>query len=140
MKVSDVMSRDVEVAESYMMLDEVAELMRAADVGVLPVVESNRLLGVITDRDIVVRAIAHGDDPARTTVRQTMTPESVVVYEEQEIEDAARLMSEHQVRRLLVLDRDGRLVGMLSLGDLCAGAEQARAADVLCAVSSNGSA
>lgn len=140
MKVSDVMSKDVEVAESYMMLDEVAELMRAADVGVLPVLESNRLLGVITDRDIVVRAIAHGDDPARTTVRQTMTPESVVVYEEQEIDDAARLMSEYQVRRLPVLDRDGRLVGVLSLGDLCIGAEQEHAADVLRAVSSNGGA
>jgi CBS domain-containing protein len=118
MRVDEVMTEQVEVAETYMMLDEAAELMRASNVGALPVVEGDRLLGVITDRDIVVRAIAHGDDPSQTTVGETMTSNGVASCEEHPIERAMGLMSEHQVRRLPVVDGEQRLVGMVSLGDL----------------------
>lgn len=125
MKVSEIMSEDVEVIEGYAALDEAAELMRSANVGVLPVVESEQLMGVITDRDIVVRALAQGDDPARTTVREVMTRESVVALESDPVDAAVQLMVEHQIRRLPVLDADRRLVGIVSLGDLAtqAGAE-----------------
>lgn len=118
MRVLEVMSDQLEVAETYMMLDEVAELMRASGTAALPVVEGGRLRGLITDRDIVVRAIAHGDDPARTTVGETMTSADVAVLEEHPIEHAMSLMREFQILRLPVVDGERHLVGTISLGDL----------------------
>lgn len=136
MQVSEVMSRDVQTVESSMMLDEAAELMRELDVGAVPVVEGGRLLGILTDRDIVVRAIAVGDDPASTTVREAMTPELIVIYEDQSLEEASALMSTHKIRRLLVLDRDKSLAGIVSLGDLSKqAADQEMVSEVLKSVS-----
>lgn len=136
MKVNEVMSDQPEAVEPYVMLDEAAEIMRSADVGALPVVENDRLLGVITDRDIVVRAIALGDDPARTTVGETMSSDPIVVFEDQSVEHAALLMSSHQIRRLIVIDRDNRLSGVLSLSDLSTHAgEPVLASEVLQAIS-----
>jgi CBS domain-containing protein len=136
MRVDKVMTEQVEVAETYMMLDEAAELMRASDVGALPVVEGGRLLGVITDRDIVVRAVAHGDDPSQTTVGETMTSNGVAISEDQTIERAMGLMAEYQIRRLPVVDGERRVVGMVSLGDLSLRADSdAPVADTLRAIS-----
>ena len=87
-------------------------------VGSLPVCENDRLVGMLTDRDIVVRAIADGCDTKTTTAREIMTPDIVYCFEDQDVQEAARLMEQNQIRRLVVLNRDKRLVGIVSLGDL----------------------
>ena len=118
MQVSKVMTRDAECVRPDNTLQEAARKMRDLDVGPLPVCEDDRLVGMVTDRDIAVRGTAEGRDPKSATVRQVMTPELVYCYEDQDVGEAARLMKENQVRRLVVLNRDKRLVGIVSLGDL----------------------
>jgi CBS domain-containing protein len=92
--------------------------MQQLDIGPLPVCDGDRVVGMLTDRDITVRAVAEGRDPRTTTVRDVMTPDLVYGFEDQDIQDATRLMEQHQIRRLPVLNRAKRLVGMVSLGDL----------------------
>src|SRR5262245_2807955 len=99
-------------------LQQAAQRMKALDVGSLPVCDNDRLAGMVTDRDIVVRAVAAGRDPKTIAVRDILTPHTVCCFEDQDVEEAARLMKERQIRRLPVLNRDKRLVGILSLGDL----------------------
>jgi CBS domain-containing protein len=118
MKVSEVMTRAVDVISPEATLDEAAERMRRLDVGPLPVAEGDRLVGMITDRDITVRATADSRDPTTTRVSEIMTPEVVFTYEDEDVKDAAKLMQDHQLRRLVVLNRDKKLVGIVSLGDL----------------------
>lgn len=118
MQVKDVMTRDVECAQPNDSLSTAASRMRDLDVGALPVCDSDRLAGMITDRDITVRATAGGSDPKGAAVRDVMTPTLVYAFEDQDVEEAARLMEENQIRRLPVLNRDKRLVGIVSLGDL----------------------
>jgi CBS domain-containing protein len=117
-KVSEVMTRAVDVISPEATLDEAAERMRRLDVGPLPVAEGDRLLGMITDRDITVRATADSRDPTTTRVSEIMTPEVVFTYEDEDVKNAAQLMQDHQLRRLVVLNRDKKLVGIVSLGDL----------------------
>lgn len=118
MSVKDIMQRELRVADPATSLSDAAEIMRDADIGALPVVEGGQILGMVTDRDIVIRAIAENKDPDVVTVREIMTPEFVCVFEEQSEDEAAELMAKRQIRRLPVLNRDRKLVGMLSLGDL----------------------
>jgi len=118
MRVSEVMTRDVECTHPDATLQEAAAKMRALEVGPLPVCENNRIVGMVTDRDITVRAVAEGESPTATCVRYAMTPEVVFCFEDQEVEDAARLMEAQQIRRLVVLNRAHELVGIVSLGDL----------------------
>jgi CBS domain-containing protein len=93
--------------------------MRDMNVGPLPVCgQDDRLSGIITDRDIVIRAVAEGKDPHSTRVREIMTPHVVYCFDDQDVQDAASLMEENQIRRLAVLNRNKRLVGILSLGDI----------------------
>ena len=92
--------------------------MKSLDVGPLPVCDNDRLVGMVTDRDITVRATAEGDAPTDVRVRDVMTPEVIYCFEDDPVEDAARLMAAKQVRRLVVLNRDKRMVGIVSLGDL----------------------
>jgi CBS domain-containing protein len=93
--------------------------MKDLDMGPLPVCGDNdRLVGMVTDRDITVRAVAEARDPRTTTVQDVMTPDVVYCFEDQDVREAAKLMQEHQVRRLVVLTRDKRLAGIVSLGDL----------------------
>jgi len=92
--------------------------MKSLDVGPLPICDGERLVGMVTDRDITVRATAQGRDPNTTRVRDVMTEEVFYCFEDQEIEDAAEIMERAQIRRLVVLNRDKRLVGIVSLGDL----------------------
>jgi predicted transcriptional regulator len=94
--------------------------MRSHDVGPLPVCQNNRLVGIITDRDLAVRGMAEGRDPSLTRVRDVMTSDVVSAYEDADVRDAARLMQERQVRRLVVINRDEQLTGIVSLGDLAA--------------------
>jgi CBS domain-containing protein len=118
MQVGEVMSADVKLASPGMGLEEAAALMRDGDFGVLPVGENDRLVGVLTDRDITVRAVAAGKDPSATTVREAMSEGVHWVYEDAPIGETARIMALYQVRRLPVINRDKRLVGVVSLGDL----------------------
>jgi len=118
MRVKEVMTTGVEVIDPDGTLQEAAARMKSLDVGMLPVCDNGRLEGMVTDRDITVRAIAEGEDPTIIRVRDVMTPDVVYCYEDQLVSDAARQMEEKQVRRLVVLNRDKRLVGIVSLGDL----------------------
>lgn len=118
MKVHEIMTAHARCAGPENNLVEAAGLMREMDVGALPVCDNDRIAGMVTDRDIVVRAIADGRDPNDTVVREVMTPHVVYVFADQSVEEAARIMEEREVRRLPVLNRQKRLVGVLSLGDV----------------------
>ncbi|MGH6619209.1 MAG: CBS domain-containing protein [Alphaproteobacteria bacterium] len=117
MKVSDAMSRDVRIASPDETICDAAQAMAAIDAGVLPVGENNRLVGMITDRDIAVRAVAQRKGPD-TPVREVMTTEVKFCYEDEDLKHVASNMSDIRVRRLPVLSRDKRLVGIVSLGDI----------------------
>jgi len=119
MFVKDVMTTGAECVRPANSLVEAARKMKNLDVGPLPVRGDNdRLVGMITDRDITLRAVAESCDPRTTTVKDVMTPDVVYCFEDQDVREAAQLMQEQQVRRLVVLNRDKRLVGIVSLGDL----------------------
>jgi len=118
MRVKEVMTSGVEVIYPDSTLDEAAARMKALDVGLLPVCDGGRLVGMLTDRDITVRATAEGEAPTAVRVRDIMTEGVLYCFEDQLVSEAARLMQEHQVRRVVVLDRDKRLIGIVSLGDL----------------------
>jgi CBS domain-containing protein len=117
-EVSQVMTRDVRLVDPGTTLKEAAALMRDGDFGLLPIGENNRLVGTITDRDIAIRAVAEGKDPAGTPVRDAMSEGIVYCFEDQSVAEAAALMGEKQIRRLPVLNRDKRLVGIVAIGDL----------------------
>ena len=136
MNVREVMTPDVVIASPEDTLQRAAEMMIDIDAGVLPVGENDRLVGILTDRDITVRAVAAGKEPTECKVREVMSPEIRYIYEDESVEDAARNMAELQMRRLPVLNRDKRLVGIVSLGDLAVDTgEEALKAEVLQAVS-----
>jgi len=119
MHVKEFMTRGVECIRPGASLQEAARKMRDLDVGLLPVCgDNNRLAGMLSDRDITIRAVADGQDPNKARVQDFMTPNLIYVFEDQDVSEAARLMKENQVRRLVVLSRDKRLVGIVSLGDL----------------------
>jgi CBS domain-containing protein len=118
MKVREIMSTHVQRISSSAMVSEAAEKMRIFDIGALPVLEENKIVGMLTDRDIVIRAIATGLDPKMTVIKDVFTPNVFCCSQEDDIETAARIMEDNQVRRLVVLGDDNSVVGMLSLGDL----------------------
>ena len=118
MQLKDVMTPGVEVIAPDASIYEAAEKMSHRDIGPLPVCEGDRLIGMLTDRDITVRAVAAGRDPRTTHVRDVMTPDVVYGFDDEEVQDAARLMAQYQIRRLPVLNRSKQLVGMVALGDL----------------------
>jgi CBS domain-containing protein len=119
MLVKDVMTARVECAYPDTTLREAAQKMKKLDVGSLPVYgPDDRLAGIISDRDITIRAVAEGLDPSAAKVQDSMTPGIVYCYEDQDISDAAHMMEQNQIRRLVVLNRDKRMVGIVSLGDL----------------------
>lgn len=119
MKVKEIMTREIDVVSPETTLRDAAERMNTLDVGVLPVCEKDQLVGVITDRDITVRATADGLDPFATQVGEVMSKDGLITCsEDEDVEAAAQMMREKQVRRLPVLDHDRRLVGILALGDV----------------------
>ena len=117
MKVSEAMTRDVRVASPEETVQKAAQTMASLDAGVLPVGENYHLIGMITDRDIAIRGIAQGKGP-KAKVRDVMTEDVKYCFDDQEVEEVTRNMADIQVRRLPVLNRDKRLVGILSLGDI----------------------
>jgi CBS domain-containing protein len=126
MKISEIMTTNFEMIDSTESLTEAARKMKSLNVGFLPVKEGAMLVGVVTDRDIVIRALAQGLDPESTQVKDIISAEVVYCYEDDSIEEAARLMEEHQVRRLIVTDQDRTPVGIVSLGDIAVRTGQER--------------
>jgi CBS domain-containing protein len=119
MLVKDVMTSPVECAFPDTTLREAAQKMKKLDVGTLPICgQDDRLAGIITDRDITIRAVADGLDPSTAKVGENMSPGIIYCFEDQDVSDAAHMMEQNQVRRLVVLNRDKRMVGIVSLGDL----------------------
>lgn len=125
MKIKDLMHRDVAILEPSATLEEAAQKMAEADVGSLPVLLRGKPVGVITDRDIVVRALAEGLKPAETSVESVMTSEVLHCREDDDARDAADLMAENRVRRLLVLNEADELAGVVSLADLSVSDQEA---------------
>jgi CBS domain-containing protein len=117
MKVSEAMTRDVHLANPNETVQQAARLMASLDAGVLPVGENDRLVGMITDRDIAIKGIARGKGP-EARVRDIMTSGVKYCFDDEEIEEVTRNMGDIQVRRLPVLNHDKRLVGIISLGDI----------------------
>lgn len=135
MKIKDIMTKEVKFIEPTVTLKEAANIMREKNIGALPVGENDQLTGVITDRDIAIRAIANGSDPKTTTVKQAMTPKCLYCFEEDSIEETGRNMSENQVRRLPVLNKDKRLVGIVALADIILKGSKQTAAEALQGIS-----
>ena len=125
--LKDLMSRDVKVINPDMTIGEAAKKMRDGDFGMLPVGEDDRMIGTISDRDIAIRAVAEGKD-ADTKVREVMAEGIAWVYEDDSVEQAAIIMSERQVRRLPVVNREKRLVGIVALGDFAVESSEIRPA------------
>jgi len=118
MKISEIMTTDFETIDSTNSLTDAAKRMKSLDVGILPVQKGTHLIGVVTDRDIVVRCLAQECDPGKTQVKDIMSSDIVYCFEDDNVEDAVKLMEENQVRRLIVCRQDGTPVGIVSLGDL----------------------
>ncbi|MBP9721103.1 MAG: CBS domain-containing protein [Bacteroides sp.] len=118
MNIKEIMSKNVEIVVPDTLLAEVAKKMQASDCGSVLVGKDDRLLGVITDRDLALRCVAESHHPAETTAEQVMTKEILYCRDTDSVEDVALNMTKNKVRRLPVLDKDKRLVGIISLGDL----------------------
>ena len=137
MKVSKCMTRDVELVSPTQTIRDAAQMMADLDAGALPVQQDDRLVGMITDRDIAVRAVAQGKSP-ETPVRDVMSPEVLYCFDDQEIEEVSRNMGEVKVRRLPVVNRDKRLVGIISIGDLALKEEQTLTGSTIARISKTG--
>lgn len=124
MRVSECMTRDVRLANPGQTIRDVAKIMADIDAGAMPVSDNDRLVGMITDRDIAVRAVAAGKGP-ETPVRDVMSSEVKYCFDDEDLDHVAKNMADIRVRRLPVVNRDKRLVGILSLGDLALKEEQA---------------
>jgi CBS domain-containing protein len=115
--INEVMTRDVSACEPNATVADAAKLMAQEDVGPVPIVEDGRLVGIVTDRDIVVRVVAEGRDPNATTVNEIASTELVTVSPDDDLDEALNLLAEHQVRRLPVVEGD-RLVGIVAQADI----------------------
>jgi CBS domain-containing protein len=137
MKVSEAMSSDVQIASPDQTIQQAARVMAEIDAGVLPVGEKDRLVGMITDRDIAVRAVAAGLGP-ETPVRKIMSQEVLYCNEDDDIEDVAHNMSDTKVRRLPVINKNKRLVGIISRGDIALADGPDSAGHAICGISEPG--
>ena len=117
-RIRELMTENPKTVRSDATVAEAARVMRDGDVGLVPVVDSDRLVGTVTDRDIAIRVVAEERDPNTTTVRETASTELVTIDPEQDLDEALRLMAQHQVRRLPVVEEDGRLVGIVAQADV----------------------
>ncbi len=122
MRIADAMTRDVKVAHPSQTILDAARMMADADIGSLPVADKDHLIGLVTDRDIVIRAVAAGKPP-ETRLMEILSPEVKYCFEDDDVEDVARNMGDLQIRRLPVVNQDKRLVGIISLGDIAVSAD-----------------
>ena len=118
MKVREIMTSNVECLSPEASLQEIAQEMKSLDVGFIPICENDRLVGTVTDRDIVIRAVADGIDINTCKAREIMSREVVYAFEEDDVKSVAEKMRDKDVRRILILDKAKRLVGVVSIGDI----------------------
>jgi CBS domain-containing protein len=137
MRVSEVMTRDIRLASPSQTIQQAARLMAEIDAGALPVGDQDRLVGMITDRDIAVRAVGMGKGP-QTEIREVMSSDVMYCFEDDDTESVARNMADQQLRRLPVVNREKRLVGILSLGDIAVTEGERPAGDALVGISQPG--
>jgi CBS domain-containing protein len=137
MKVKDAMHKGAEWIAPQTPLADVARKMRDFDVGAMPVGENDRLIGMVTDRDITCRAVANGGALGQLTARDVMSKGIIYCRDDEELEDAMRIMEQRQVRRLPVINDSKRMVGMLSLGDIADAASHELSGEVIAAVSAH---
>jgi CBS domain-containing protein len=130
MKISECMSRDVRVAAPDNTMQSAAQIMADIDAGFLPVADNDRLIGIVTDRDIAIRGVAAGRPP-EASIRDVMSSEVKYCFEDDDADDVLENMSDIQVRRLPVVDREKRLVGIVSITDLAVNGDTARAGAAL---------
>lgn len=123
MKISDIMTRGVDVIHPNATLKEAAQKMDDINVGALPVCDGDRVVGLITDRDIVIRSVSAGQDPNSTRVQDAMTSPINFCFEDQDVREVASILKDKQIRRLPVLSRDKKLIGIVSLGDIAVDAK-----------------
>lgn len=132
MQLKEIMTQGVQVIAPEATVKEAAEKMKQLNIGPLPVCDGERLVGMLTDRDITTRVVAEGRDPTTMKIREMMTPDIVYCFEDQDVHEAARLMEQHQIRRLPIVNHNKWLVGIVSLGDLAVGTgDQKLAGEVL---------
>jgi CBS domain-containing protein len=137
MKVKEVMHAGVEWIAPNTRVTEIAKIMHKHDIGAVPVGENDKLIGMVTDRDIVCRGLANGKDAGKLTARDVMTPSIVWCRDDEDLDDATRIMETKKIRRLPVIDRNKRMVGMLSLGDVSHAGKSKLSSEVLQAVSAH---
>jgi CBS domain-containing protein len=137
MRVSEAMTREVRIANPGQSIRDVAKIMADIDAGAVPVGEDDRLVGMITDRDIAIRAVALGKGPD-TPVREVMSTEVKYVFDDEDLEHVAKNMGDIQVRRLPVVNRDKRLVGIVSLGDVAQNEDKRTSGKAIAGVSQRG--
>ncbi len=135
MKVKEILTRHPSCVPAGATIEQAARQMKILDIGMLPVCDENRMIGSITDRDIVIRGVAQALNPRAALVRQIMTEDMVCCFEDQDVEEAARLMEDHHIRRLPVLNERKQLVGIISVSDLATRRAEMLAAEVLARVS-----
>jgi CBS domain-containing protein len=116
--IQEAMTRNPKTVSTDQTVVDAARIMKQEDAGVVPVTENGRLTGMVTDRDIAIRVVAEGKDPQATTVREVASTDLVTVDPQQDLDEALRLMAQHQVRRLPVVEEDGRLVGVVAQADV----------------------
>jgi CBS domain-containing protein len=129
--IHDLMTSNPSTIEPDKTVADAAKLMRDEDAGLIPIVEGQKLAGTITDRDIAIRVVAEGKDPQSSTVRDVMTSRLVTVDPDQDLDEALRLMAEHQVRRLPVVEEDGKLVGIVAQADIAKHTSDAQTGEVV---------
>jgi CBS domain-containing protein len=129
--IRDVMSSNPCAIDADKPVSYAAKMMRDEDVGLAPIVEGDRLVGTLTDRDIAIRVVAEGRDPESTVVRDVASTDLVTIDPEQNLDEAVRLMAQHQVRRLPVVEEDGRLVGIVAQADVAKEGDDRQTGDVV---------
>lgn len=137
MKVKQAMHKKAEWCEPSTPVAELAKIMKSKDIGAIPIGENDKLVGMVTDRDITVRGFADNRDMSKLTARDVMSKKIIYCTEDEDIEDAVHLMEEKQVRRLPVINAQKRMVGMLSLGDVSHAVGQSLSGELVKAVSAH---
>ena len=128
MLIKEMMTRNVEVVRPNSSVQDAASKMKSLDIGSLPVCDGSKIHGMITDRDIVIRAVAEGRDSTQTKVADVLTDNLIYCFEDQSVQEAADAMQQYQIRRLPIVNRDKELVGIISLGDLAVDTENEKLA------------
>ena len=129
--IRELMTSNPETVETSATVLDAARIMRDHDVGIVPIVDGDRLVGTVTDRDIAIRVVAEGKDPQSTTVETVASRELVTIDPQQDLDEALRLMAQHQVRRLPVVEEDGKLVGIVAQADVATHASESKTGEVV---------